>query len=216
MKRIYQVYTLYAIPLSYTAAKVLLILMIAQLKGTVISSRIDSIVLDVNGVGYQIHTTLEIVNKLNKEKSKVIFFTHLAVRETSMDIYGFLNEEEVNFFELLISVSGVGPKSGLSIMNLETVSALSYAIAHGDTTYLTKVSGIGKKSAEKIIIELRDKITSFDENGVSAHKEDKDTLDALQSLGYSVREAREALKSLPKDISGTGERVTAALKQLGK
>lgn len=190
--------------------------MIAQLKGTVISSGVGNVTLDVNGVGYRVHTTLEIIKKLRKEKSDITFFTHLAVRENSMDLYGFLNEEEVIFFELLISVSGIGPKSGLAIMNLETVINLSSAISQGDTTYLTKVSGIGKKSAEKIIIELRDKTTILGGEDSVLHNEDADALEALQSLGYSVRESREALRSLPKDITGTGERLTAALKQLGK
>jgi len=190
--------------------------MIAQLKGTVVSSGVGSLVLSVNNVGYRVHTTLEIIKALNKEKAEITLFTHLAVRETSMELYGFLNEEEVIFFELLISVSGIGPKSGLAIMNLETVATLSSAIAQGDTSYLTKVSGIGKKSAEKIIIELRDKIISTDVNGVHAHEEDKDSLDALLSLGYSAREAREALKTVPKDITGTQKRLTEALKALGK
>ena len=196
--------------------KVLLEPMIAQLKGTVISSGVNYIILGVNGVGYRVHTTLEITHALRKEKEDVILFTHLAVRETSMDLYGFLSEAEVTFFELLISVSGIGPKSALAIMNLETVATLSSAISQGDTTYLTKVSGIGKKSAEKIIIELRDKTLSEDVNGTYAHEEDKDTLDALQSLGYSVREAREVIKSLPKDLTGAQKRITEALKILGK
>lgn len=189
--------------------------MIAQLKGTIVSSGVDSVVLDVAGVGYRIRTTLETIKGLRKKESGITFFTHLAVRETSMELYGFLHEEEVLFFELLISVSGIGPKSGLAIMNLETTATLSSAITQNDITYLTKVSGIGRKSAEKIIIELRDKITSVDENTIHAHKEDKDALDALQSLGYSTREAREALRAVPKDITGTQKRLTSALKLLG-
>jgi len=190
--------------------------MIAQLKGTVASIGVNSIILDVGGVGYRIHTTLEVIKGLRKEKSKVVFFTHLAVRETSMELYGFLNEDEVIFFELLISVSGIGPKSALAIMNLETVAALSSAITQGDTTYLTKVSGIGRKSAEKIIIELRDKTVALNAEDSKIHNEDAEALEALQSLGYSIKEARSSLKALPKDISGMEERITAALKQLGK
>ena len=190
--------------------------MIAQLKGVIVSSGADSVILDVNGVGYRVHTTLEVVSKLKTETPEVTLFTHLAVRETSMELFGFLNEEDVLFFELIISVSGIGPKSGLAIMNLETVATLSSAIAQSDTSYLTKVSGIGKKSAEKIILELRDKITTVGAKDSILHSEDAETLEALQSLGYSVKEAREALKSVPEDITGTGERVTAALRQLGK
>jgi len=190
--------------------------MIAQLTGTIVSCEVDSVVLDVHGLGYRIHTTLETIGKLREGASDVTLYTHLAVRENSMDLYGFSNNEEMLLFELLISVSGIGPKSGLAIMNLETVTTLSSAIAKGDTTYLTKVSGIGRKSAEKIILELRDKIPSIEGTGTHAHEEDKDALDALQSLGYSAREARDALKTVPEDIMGTQKRLTSALKILSK
>ncbi|MEX0652204.1 MAG: Holliday junction branch migration protein RuvA [Candidatus Paceibacterota bacterium] len=190
--------------------------MIAQLTGTVTSSGIGYTILTVGGVGYRIHTTLEIIRSLPRDGSAITFFTHLAVRENSMDLFGFLHENEVTFFELLISVSGIGPKSALAIMNLETVTALSSAISQGDTTYLTKVSGIGRKSAEKIIIELRDKTALLSEADSVLHSEDAEALEGLQSLGYSIKEAREALKELPKDVHGTGERITAALKLLGK
>lgn len=190
--------------------------MIAQLTGKVISTGTSSVVLGVGGVGYRVHTTLETTKSLPKDGSEVTMFTYMAVRENSLDLFGFIKETEVTFFELLISVSGIGPKSALSIMNLETVTALSSAISQGDTTYLTKVSGIGRKSAEKIIIELRDKTATLSSEDSILHSEDAEALEGLQSLGYTVREAREALKMLPADISGTGGRITAALKLLGK
>lgn len=190
--------------------------MIAQLRGTITNSGIDHVVLDVSGVGYLVHASRETVIALAKSSNSVVVWTHLAVRETSLELYGFLTEDEMMFFEMLISVSGIGPKSALAIMNLETVSTLSSAIAAGDTTYLTKVSGIGRKSAEKIIIELRDKITSFGTHGSHARADDADTLEALISLGYSRQEAREALKAISKETTGAGERLTEALKVLGK
>lgn len=190
--------------------------MIAQLRGTISSYGVDSLILDVAGVGYRVHVTLETLARLRKERKEVLLWSHLAVRETSLELYGFLSERELLFFEMLISISGIGPKSGCAIMNLESVETLSSAIRTGDTTYLTKVSGIGRKSAEKIIIELRDKITSLKGEHSVLHSEDAEALEALQSLGYSTKEARAALKLLPQDLTGTGERLTQALKHLGK
>lgn len=190
--------------------------MIAQLQGTISAHGLDYVILDVSGVGYRVHTSRELAQVLSAKTDPVLLWTHLAVRETSLDLFGFLNEDELLFFEMLISVSGIGPKSALAIMNLETVPTLSSAILQGDTTYLTKVSGIGKKSAEKIIIELRDKISSLDTEGSHAHAEDADTLEALLSLGYSRKEARDALKEIPRELDGASERLTEALKLLGK
>ncbi len=189
--------------------------MIAQLEGTVSGSGVDYIVLKVSGVGYRVHMTIESTARAIQDQG-LSLWTHLSVRETSLELYGFYSEDELSFFEMLISVSGIGPKSALGIMNLETVETLSSAISQGDTTYLTKVSGIGKKSAEKIIIELRDKIVAREDSEQHAHAEDADALEALQSLGYSVRESREALKSVSKDIHGAQQRITEALKVLGK
>ncbi|MBI2618279.1 Holliday junction branch migration protein RuvA [Candidatus Kaiserbacteria bacterium] len=189
--------------------------MIAQLKGSVSAHGVDYAILDVSGVGYLVHTTREAAILLSKQKKEVVLWTHLAVREISLDLYGFLTEREMSFFEMLISVSGIGPKSALAIMNLEAVETLSSAIIQGDTTYLTKVSGIGRKSAEKIVIELRDKMTTLGDGETGIHSGDTEAIEALLSLGYSKKEAREALRSVPKDIKDTGKRLTHALKTLG-
>ena len=113
------------------------------------------------------------------------------MREDVLDLYGFLDHRELEFFEMLISVSGIGPKGALSILGITSIETLRKAISTGDTSYLTKVSGIGKKTAEKIIIELRDKIG--EEKGGSSLQGELDALEALKSLGYSQNEAREAL-----------------------
>ena len=189
--------------------------MIAYLEGEITHSGRDFIALNVGGVGYLVHTTEETAKKLKKKKNSVFVWTHLAVRETSMDLYGFTSQEEVSFFEMLILIPGIGPKSALAIMNLESVETLSSAIAQGDTTYLTKVSGIGKKSAEKIIVELKDKIITSG-GAINIHSEDAEAIEALCSLGYSTKEARESLRSVPKDISGAENRIREALKLLGK
>jgi Holliday junction DNA helicase RuvA len=185
--------------------------MIGHLKGTILSQNLRSVILDVSGVGYKIFTNTAVLSQnLNKTAE---FWTYLAVRENALDLYGFQTKEELNFFELLISVSGIGPKTALGILSIASLSNLRHAIATGDTSHLVKVSGIGKKNAEKIVIELKDKIENmfeFDGNSISG---DVDVLEALKSLGYGERESREALKKV-SGTSDTGEKVRKALKLL--
>jgi Holliday junction DNA helicase RuvA len=185
--------------------------MIGFLKGIIINQDLRSVVLDVNGVGYKIYTNTAV---LDSQKDKPIsFWTHLAVRENALDLYGFSTREELNFFELLISVSGIGPKSALGILSIATLPNLRHAIATGDISHLTKVSGIGKKNAEKIVIELKDKIENMVGADDGSLTGDVDVLEALKSLGYGEREAREALKKVT-DAKDTGDKVKKALKLL--
>lgn len=189
--------------------------MIAQLTGTALHKMTDSVILDVNGVGYKVHTSLDTLTSLN-EGSEVSLWTYLAVRENALDLYGFQSEEELNFFELLLGISGIGPKSALGVLSVAPVETLRSAVASGDTTYLTKVSGIGSKTAQKIVLELKDKIGALEsESGGAARQEESDAIDALKALGYSHSEARNALKKLDESITGTQERIRAALKILG-
>ena len=191
--------------------------MIGKLTGRVAGERgIGSLIIDVGGVGYLVRMRPESARKLRGAEGAVSIFTSLTVREDSLDLYGFEREDELGFFELLLSVSGIGPKSALPILSLGEVATLQSAIGAGDTAYLTKVSGIGKKSAERIVVELRDKLGS--ENNSLAHdlRGDADTLEALQSLGYTLADAREALKQVDKNTLGTNERLREALKLLGK
>lgn len=189
--------------------------MIAHLSGRVLAHNESSLVLAVQGVGYLVYTTNTVLSKY-LPGSELAVFTHMSVRETALDIFGFESQEEVSFFELLISVSGVGPRSALSIMNLAGVDTLRAAITKNDTSYLTKVSGIGKKSAEKIVVELKDKIGDLGVAVVSdTHTGDSEVIDALTALGYSLSEAREAIQYIPDDASGTNDRLKAALKVLG-
>jgi Holliday junction DNA helicase RuvA len=193
--------------------------MISHLKGTVIFSGDKFVILDVAGVGYKIGVTPDALRKSISEKGKEIsLWIHLAVREDSMSMYGFLERQELELFEMLIGISGVGPKSAIGVLSVASVDALKSAIASGDTSYLTKVSGIGKKNAEKIVLELRDKLGGPDGSGgtETGRKEEVDAIEALKSLGYSQREAREALKDVADSVKGTSARVKAALKNLGK
>ena len=134
------------------------------------------------------------------------------MREDALDLYGFLNYEELEFFEMLIGVSGIGPKGALAILSIASTETLRKAIGTGDTSYLTKISGIGKKTAEKIVIELRDKMGEQEKG--SSMQEELDAMEALKSLGYSQNEIREALKKVPPDLN-TNEKIREALKILG-
>lgn len=187
--------------------------MIGFLEGTIIDSADKSLLVLVNGVGYRVYTTAS----TSKEASgSISLFTYLAVRENALDLFGFTKKDELIFFELLISVSGIGPKSALSILNIATITTLRSAIASGDLGYLTKVSGIGRKTAEKIVLELRDKVGLIESGQDTARKEESDALMALMSLGYNERDVREVLKQINRPGSPTQEIVREALKQLGK
>lgn len=189
--------------------------MIAKLTGNIIFTGDRYAVLDVGGVGYKVYLSMESMRLVGKQKNGVSLWTHLAVREDAMDLYGFTEKAELEFFELLIGISGIGPRSALGILNIAPVENIKKAVSSGDSSYLTKVSGIGRKTAEKIIIELRDKLGSWTDTGSPELKEEADAIEALQSLGYTQHESREALKKVPHEISGTGKRVKEALKLLG-
>lgn len=191
--------------------------MIAQLTGIVTHKDGGSIILDVAGVGYRIFVSPDTFKQLHTQKEdNVSLFTHLSVRENALDLYGFLEQEELHFFEMLISISGIGPKSALAILSIADIQTMKQAILSGDSSYLTKVSGIGIKNAQKIVLELNDKIEVHGDTGEPALREDMDTFEALKSLGYSTLEARETLKQIPRTVSGTRNRLRQALKLLGK
>lgn len=188
--------------------------MIGKITGTVEKAELGWLIVDVNGLGYKVHTPLTILEQAG-EKAIISLWTHLAVRETALDLYGFETEDELRFFELLLTISGIGPKSALSILNVAPPQTLYQAIDSGDTSYLTKVSGIGKKSAQKIVLELKDKIGSLgDKYTVSEGSPDVDVIEALESLGYSPHHAREVMRDMPNTLETTSDRVKWALKKL--
>ena len=189
--------------------------MIGTLSGTVRYKGLNALVVDVSGVGYKVLVTIETALEV-MPSSPIFLWTHLVVRETSLELFGFLDKETLDTFELLITISGIGPKSALSILNVATPSMLRQAVASEDTTYLTRVSGIGKKNAEKIVLELKNKLKTTKEDKSVDMRSEGDALEALVSLGYSERDAREALKRVPSEIEGASERVKAALKLLSQ
>ena len=188
--------------------------MIAQLRGQLITRTDKYLVLDVNGVGYKVYITGDDL-ALSTEKNLTLF-THLAVRENALDLYGFSQMESLEMFELLLNVSGVGPKTALGILSVAAVPSLRKAIATGEIGHLTKVSGLGAKIANKIVLELKGKVKAGDHSNDVGMKEEIDSMLALQALGYSERESREALSAVDKKITATNARIKEAIKLLGQ
>lgn len=193
--------------------------MIGSIRGKIILKTDKYLIVEAGGVGYKVSVTADTLSKLaprlhsgQNETEEVSFWIHTIVREDALDLYGFLNREELEFFEMLINVSGIGPKGALSILGIASIETLRKAISTGDTAYLTKISGIGRKTAEKIVIELREKIGE-EKSGTSLQGE-LDAMEALKSLGYSQNEARDALKKV-KAETDTNTKIREALKILG-
>ncbi len=184
--------------------------MIGMLSGTIAHISPKSFILDVQGVGYEVFATDTLMAKIDVG-FQLRVFTHYALRENAAELFGFERTEELAFFRDLIEVSGIGPRSAVGILSLAPLETLASAIASGKSEYLTKVSGIGKKTAEKIIIELRDKVGVFSEG---ASENDFETLDALIALGYSAHTAREALRMIDSSLTDTRDKIRAALQVL--
>ena len=191
--------------------------MISLLKGKVIDTGNRHVVMEVNDIGYKVFVTGDALHSL-KLNTTITLWTHFAVREDSQDLYGFMTKKERDFFELLITVSGVGPKSALNILSLISSDTLGSAIRTGSTAHLVKVSGIGRKTAEKIVLELKDKMGGMGSDSsvelIAEMSSDMDVIEALKALGYDADDAREALKKIGKDITDTGAKVKVALKLL--
>jgi holliday junction DNA helicase RuvA len=189
--------------------------MIALLKGEIELKTGKFVVLDINGVGYKVFCSAAVLGKIGNKGEKAKLFTHLYSRENILDLYGFLSFEELNFFEMLISISGIGPKAGLAVLSIASLEDLKTSIASGQASLLTKVSGIGKKTAERVILELSNKVLASGED-VKKLMADDEAIDALTSLGYTNLQAREALRQVSSKAEGTTDKVKESLKILGQ
>lgn len=187
--------------------------MIGHLKGTVIHKGEREMIVSTNDIGYLVFATKETLGNAPLEGS-IELWTHLSVREDALDLYGFSSRDDLSLFQLLIGISGIGPKSALSVLSLADTATLSHAIAGGDSAYLTKVSGIGKKLAQKIILELREKIAAT--GTASLPRAEGEALEALESLGYAPRDTREIVRVLSKDHLAAQDIIRKALQMLGK
>lgn len=189
--------------------------MIAYIRGKITFIGPRYVILENNNIGYKVNVTDDALHELSSGQDTLLW-THDAVREDSHELYGFAVEDERNLFELLLTVSGIGPKTALNILSLVSAKALIGAIHSGSTAHLVKVSGIGRKTAEKIVMELRDRIAEFGNGDNVDMNNDSDAIEALKALGYNTDEAREAIKKLNKDIADTGDKIKAALKFLSR
>jgi holliday junction DNA helicase RuvA len=188
--------------------------MIGSLKGKVQFKSGNYIILETAGVGYKVFITpsLLLLLKINQD---VVLVTLTYVREDQITLYGFQTLAELEFFEMLLTVSGVGPKSAIGIMSLAGLDMIKSAIVSEDPSVFTKVSGIGRKTAERVIIELKDKLKK-ETDAAPVAKEHSDAVDALVALGYTQEESRSALKEVPKSITSLQEKIKVALKALTK
>lgn len=188
--------------------------MFYYISGKILLKFNDFLVLESNGIGFKIFTTEKILKNLSLEE-KANFYIYFHMRENGIELYGFLDQTELNFFELLNSVAGVGPKSALSILEKNDVKTLSLAIKSNKIEFLTKASGIGKKTAERIILELKNKIELIDKENINLD-DNLDVFEALISLGYKKQEAKKALENLDESLKTFEEKFKVALKNLNK
>ena len=190
--------------------------MIAFLEGAVVEHGEKDIVIQSGPVGWRVFVSRETVKHLPPVGKPVKLWTSFYLRQDGIaELYGFLSKDDKIFFELLNSVAGVGPKSALGVMGLASTEKLRSAVASGDAGLLTKVSGIGRKTAERIVVELRSKIhaPAYAWEALSA---DADAIEALAKLGYSKDEARRALAKVPQEIASLADRLKEALKNIGR
>ena len=191
--------------------------MIARLNGLLIEKSPPLIVLDCNGVGYEVEVPMSTFYNLPEVGAKVQLLTYMVVREDAQLLYGFGSEQEKSTFKQLLKVNGIGAKSALSILSGVSIEDLVHAVSHQDIAMLTRVPGVGKKTAERLLLELKDKfaITGSATSTAAPKSASHDILNALISLGYNDREAVAAVKLLDKEIS-VAEGIKQALKSLSK
>jgi len=188
--------------------------MIVKINGIVDEVGLQDITLMTNGLGYRVFMTTDSLVNVTIDDN-LSLFTHHVIRENSQDLYGFKNREDLEFFELLLTISGIGPKSALSILNTASSATLKEGITSGDAGYLSKISGISKKNAEKIVLNLKDKIGSIESYSTNNTSESSMAIEALTSLGYSEKDSREAIQKVDKTLT-TEKMIKEALKNLGK
>ena len=191
--------------------------MIAHIRGTIAEKFGNSLIVDVNGVGYEVAVSALDFDacKLGEEKK---FYTYHAVRENAEELYGFSSLMAKKIFELLIGVQGIGPKAGMAILSLAEPEEVRNAIANADAAFVAKASGVGKKSAERVIVDLSDKVGIPSHYGATEVKkkvinnEPDEALDALMALGFPLKEAMMALEEVDKNLP-VEERIKLALKK---
>ena len=198
--------------------------MYAYIKGTLEEKTKDSIVVDVNGIGYRIFLSEQSMSKLGELGETIKVYTHYHVREDNISLYGFLSNEELKMFELLIQVSGIGAKTAIVMLSNITPSQFAVAIITDDLKTLTKIPGVGSKSAQRMILELKDKLKAEDAIAkdtevkvkVTNNENAEEAIQALQILGYNKGVINKVLEKLDIDGLSTEDIIKSALKQLSR
>lgn len=199
--------------------------MLYNIRGKLTVSDVNFFVVECGGVGFKCFTTLNTVKNIGKIGDEVNVFTYLAVREDAMDLYGFATLDELNAFKLLITVSGIGPKAAAAILSELEPNRLAICIASGDAKAITKAQGVGKKTAERVVLELKDKMGAITVGSTSdvvssvatvgESSNSAEAVEALVALGYSQSDAAVVVGSMDKSLS-VDEMIRNGLKQLAK
>ena len=189
--------------------------MIGRLRGTLVGLRATGVVLDVGGIGYEVVVTPRTVADLPSLGEEVVLHTHLVVREDAMLLHGFGSESERDLFRILLSASGIGPKVAMATLGALQSDELRRAIAAEDVDTLTLVPGIGKRGAQKMVLELKPKITAVEAESVVGASTVAQVREALEGLGYQAAEIREATADIETDAP-VGEQLRQALRSLGR
>ena len=195
--------------------------MFAYIKGNLAYKTSTYIVLDVQGVGYKIFMTNSAIDKLDEEGKTVKVFTHYHVTEDNISLYGFLTDEELRMFELLLSVSGIGAKSAIAMLSAISPSEFALAVISNDISKLVKIPGIGKKTAARIVLELQDKLKTEQaiettESVIENNNNNEEAIAALQVLGYTKKDIEEVLKHIDIKSLSLEEIIKSALKLLSR
>lgn len=190
--------------------------MIASLRGQLQAVRSDALIVDIGGVGYLVHVPRSFLEQIEHIGQTIELHTHLAVRENDLALYGFGSPEELELFVVLIGVSGIGPRTALAALSVFSPETLRGIVAQGDTAALMRIPGVGRKTAQRLVLDLRDRlgeVTTAWSPGLSSA--DADVINALTTLGYSVAEAQTAVGNLPPETTDLDERILEALRYLG-
>ncbi len=193
--------------------------MIAAIKGKLVGRMADSLLVDVGALVLQVHTSGTTINEAGEPGAEIRLHTYLHVREDQIALYGFATTEELALFNLLLNVSGIGPRVAANILGATRPEPLLNAIANEDVTFLSRLPGIGKKTAARIILDLRGKLAAIGggQGTVGAGSVDGEVVEALQALGYTVAEANAAVTRLPRNPNASvEERIVAALQAIGE
>jgi Holliday junction DNA helicase RuvA len=192
--------------------------MLSYIKGEVVKKGIDYLVLENNNIGYHVNTSFSTLENVS-EKEKITILTYMHIREDILALYGFLTSDEIELFKKLITVNGIGPRVGLSVLSTYNANTIKEIILNEDTVRLSKVPGIGKKTASKIILELKDKVGTVEElkgSEIVISNEMSDVAEALTALGFSYIEVKKTLGNMELTGKSENEIIKEALKNMNR